>query len=138
MKLRPFNGIVLISLAMLGTGIVQGVRGGFTSPAALLLAGSLASIVAAFCYSGALAIHADSGRASSLSLVGLLPYAFGCYLLFYRGLWTGRTLLEDFSFGTLLGCLLFVYFGYRLVYWTWLFTELGEALRSHRLVVTAS
>lgn len=70
--------------------------------------------------------------------MGFAPFLFGCYLLMYRGVWNSRVLLSDFSLSVLVASVVFVYFGYRLVYWTWQLTEIGEALRSERLIVSVT
>jgi hypothetical protein len=81
---------------------------------------------------------ARSWAGAGSALAGFAPFLFGCYLLFFRGAWNGRLLLVDFSVGALFASAAFVYLGYRLVYWTWRLTEIGEAVRAGRLVISDS
>ena len=130
MTARPETRIIAICIASAITGVVLGVRQGWTTPATSLLVGAVLSVWGMLALARAIM---TSNGASALG--GLIPYTFGCYLLFFRGIWNGRALLTEFSFSALLAALAFIFIGYRLVFWTWQLSEIADAIRTGKLVV---
>ena len=66
---------------------------------------------------------------------GYLPYLFGCYLVFYEGLWRLRTLVSEFSVVTVLLSFLFVVGGYMVVNGTYLASEFGRKVDNGLIVI---
>lgn len=117
-------------------GAVQGFRSGWADGAVPLMVGAVASVVGALVYGRQLMVGGDNPFASMFAaLSGLVPYGFGCYLVFYRGFWDSRVLFHEFSVARLLASLAFIYVGYRLVVWCAQLTDLGASIRSGKLVV---
>ena len=132
---RPETRTLFICIVMAVTGLVQGFVNGWSTSALTLIGGAVAAIVGMMVL-GRVAMRSERPKGGALKgVVGIVPYAFGCYLIFYRGVWGGRLLLESFTIGRLAATIAFVYLGYRLVYWTWQLSEIAEARRSGRLVL---
>lgn len=97
--------------------VVKLVSHGLVGDYLLLLVGSLFSAAGLVGY--LFLIFAKRGQKSILlSLVafsGFVPYAFGAYLVLYRGLWSLRELLVIFSFATIVKAGCFVLAGYAIV-----------------------
>jgi hypothetical protein len=132
---RPETRIIFISLTMFITGLVQGFRRGWNPGPLVLVGGAVLAVVGTLLFGGTLMRQERSFAAAGSALAGFGPYLFGTYLALYRGLWNGRLVFTNFSLASLAAAVAFLYFGYRLVYWTWQLTEIGEALRSGRLRV---
>jgi hypothetical protein len=81
----------------------------------------------------------DRGRKSwlltFLALTGFVPYAFGCYLVFYRGFWGLRELFVRFTIAGLLACILFVVLGYQVVNGMYLLNELVEKASKKEIIL---
>ena len=100
--------------------VVQMIRiGFFASDNRLLLIGSVLTIVSAFGYIMAGYIYGASGRKSIIAMLlatgGLIPWAFGSYLVFYRGFWSLLELGNGFNFIVVGKSLFFVLVGYFIV-----------------------
>lgn len=133
---RPQARVTNFAVVFFITGVVQGFRSGWENGALPLMAGSVASIFGIVAYGRLLMLGEERSFANMFSaLSGLLPYLFGCYLVFYRGFWSCRVLFQDFSLYRLLASLAFIYFGYRVVFWCHQLSALGDALRSGNVVV---
>ena len=125
--------IVLLVLAIVAA--IQMFRLGVSGRYILLMAGSPLSIVALFLYANRIFFVDPATRraernglkAIGFAIVGLVPYLFGCYLVFYEGLWRLRLLLEGFSVGVLVVVLLYVVGGYAVVSAIYNVTEYGRA-----------
>lgn len=139
MAARPLTKACLILLLYLVFGVIIGVRtswGGL--PTRLLVAVPL-SVVGLVAYNRLIYVDAGSvettrswGRA--LAALGAMPaYILGCYLVFLEGLLGGWRLLSAFSASGLAWSLAAVFLGYKIVYHTWLLTEIGERVRVKRL-----
>jgi hypothetical protein len=133
---RPETRILFICIAALVAGVVQGFREGWMPHAFALIGGAIAGVLGMLVFGKSLSRRDRSWTTARSALTGFAPFLFGCYLLFVRGFWNGRTLISGFSLSRVVPVIAFVYFGYRLVYWTWQLAEIGEALRSGRLVVS--
>lgn len=144
MSARPQVKASLILLLFLAIGVAIGVRGTWTGTAARLVIAAPIAIVALFLYGQLLRSDAGDpaprrswGRA--ISAAGVMPaYLLGCYLVFLEGAGGVWTLFRSFSISSLVWSLAAIFFGYRLVYQTWLLTEIGEAVRTGRLRTDAS
>ena len=130
--------IVLISGTMFFTGLVQGLRHSWNAQALLLLVGAVLAVLGMGLYGGSLRSKKPSWTAFGSGLGGFAPYLFGCYLVFIRGMWNARHLLQAFTIGSLLASAAFIYLGYRLVYWTGRLSEIGEGLRTGQIVISGN
>jgi hypothetical protein len=133
---RRYTPIILISLAFLAAGILQGVRSGWSSPAKLLAYGGVASIIGTFLYARSLMLPGRSFRKAIYGAGGFLPHMFSLYLCLYRGLWESHRLLDDFSIDHVAAIAAFLYLGYRLAWWTLQMTEVGVALQAGNIVIS--
>lgn len=100
--------------------IVQTIRIGFSaSDNSILLIGSLLSVVSVFGYTMAGYVYGASGRKSYiamlLALSGFVPWAFGSYLVFYRGVWSLRELQNGFDLMIIVLSVFFILVGYFIV-----------------------
>jgi hypothetical protein len=100
--------------------VVVALRGGADQRHLLLAVGALLSAAAIFAYAVLVStkLKGHVGRGSSpmvLTFSALIPYAFGCYLFFYEGLWRLSNLLHGFSARVVIYSLLFTIGGYWLV-----------------------
>lgn len=91
----------------------------FESDYGLLLLGSLLSIVSVFCYTMTGYIYGASGRKSYLAMLltisGFIPWAFGSYLVFYRGFWSLLELRNGFEIMIIAKSIFFILIGYFIV-----------------------
>lgn len=58
--------------------------------------------------------------------LGGFPWLVGCYFFFYKGLWSLSYLANGFSAGLIFKALIWVIFGYSLVYSAWAVSEIGS------------
>lgn len=135
MMARPETRMLFICIAVGATGIVQGFRSGWTTGALVLLVGSVLSVIGMMAFARTVVRPEVSMTASLSAMGGFAPFLFGCYLVFLRGFWNGRLLFSHFSVTHLIATLVFIYLGYRIVYWCWQLSEIAEAIRTGRLVV---
>jgi len=114
---------------------------GISTRTAILLGGALLSPLALFGYVALIIRKADTGSVKPgigpmlLVLGGLVPYAFGCYLVFYEGLWGFVRLLDAFTFGSLLAATFYVIAGYLIVVAIYRVSEFSRALDEGRIAV---
>jgi drug/metabolite transporter (DMT)-like permease len=111
---------VIPMIVLLIASVVVALRGGTDRRQLLLAVGALLSAAAIFAYavlvSTKLKGHVGRGWAPMLVTVSaLIPYAFGCYLFFYEGLWRLSNLRHGFSTRVVIYSLLFTIGGYWLV-----------------------
>jgi len=110
----------LLSLGILFVAtVVQLLRAGYRPRYLLLLAGSVLSAFALLAF--AMLVAHDAGKKKRglvpmlIGFGGFVPYVFGCYLVFYEGLWRLRALSGGFSLSLLLVSAFFVVLGYAVV-----------------------
>lgn len=131
---KPFGPLVLV----LGFAITQLIRFGNVHDYFFLTMASCVSGAAMFGY-GLIPVL-DRGKKSWLlsfvALAAFVPYLFGCYLVFYRGLWRIKELFTHFSIDGLAARIIFVLLGWYMLYTFWLLTELVKNL--HRPIVGES
>lgn len=132
---KPETRILFCSIVTIALGTVRGFRNGWPASAIVLTAGGMLAIVGMVRFGKALSTAAGSREHAFSGFAGMLPYVYGVYLVGYEGLWSIRGLVQHFSLVQLVPSVLFVYFGYRVVYWTWQLTEIAEGLRTGRIVV---
>lgn len=115
-RLRQLEGQAMLPASLLFYGLWRLSVGDWSVDAMVLTVGSVATVVGVFLYS--LTFDKDSESWSNLwifTLSGLLPWAFGTYLVLYKGLWGLRALLDGFSLSTVMACLLYIVLGYASV-----------------------
>lgn len=139
---RPQTRIAFVCVILLATGIYLGFRDGWATRALIFGLSSVAALGGMWILGGQLMHHARTGRAErSVSnaigaLTGFAPYLFGVYLFFYEGLWgLVAPVSSGFSITHVLGRLIFIYLGYKLVKWTYQMSEIGDQLSSGNLVI---
>lgn len=123
--------IAMHFLLFLWAGI-QAIRGGGTSYLILLLA-DLISAVTLFAFAMLILLKAGVKAERSwvlwiISLGGYVPYFFGCYLVFYKGLWRLRTLLQGFSIMIILKAVVYLIIGYVIVDGIYKISALGNRI----------
>lgn len=88
-----------------------------------------------------LLIVIDKGRKQkswSKSLIpigGMIPYLFGCYLVFYEGLYRLRFLFQGFSFRIIIVACLFIILGYAMVEGIYHISEFGRQVDEGKIIV---
>jgi len=70
-----------------------------------------------------------------LAAGGSIPYVFGCYLVFYEGLWGFVRLINSFTFSSLLASAFYLVTGYAIVVAIYRVSEFGRAFDEGRIVV---
>jgi hypothetical protein len=115
-------------------GAVGAWRHGVARDHVILLLGSLLSGVALLAYG--LSTYGERGRRSwALALASFgafIPYLFGCYLVFYRGLWALTRLRSGFSGSLLLRSAVFIVCGFVVVRSIYRLSELTRAVSEGR------
>ena len=64
------------------------------------------------------------------ALLLFVPYVFGCYLVFYEGLWRLRLLESGFSFGLVFATIVYTVGGFGVVKATYNISEFGRSISS--------
>jgi len=129
-------GVVLVVLFL--TTLLQIIRHGGSTRHWVLLVGS---VLAGLFLLAFVLIAIDAGRKGRgigpmLAALGcFVPYLFGCYLVFYEGLWRLRTLVAQFSILTIIFSLLFMVGGYLVVNGTYRMSEFGRRVDEGRIVI---
>lgn len=101
--------------------------------------GAILSVVAMIAYGLLIAI--DKGRKqkgwskSLIAIGGFIPYSFGCYLVFYEGLYKLRFLLHGFSFRTIIVACIFIVVGYTIVQGIYHISEFGRQVDEGKIIV---
>ena len=138
---RPATRLTGILLALLAVAVYLGFRDGFGGRAGLLIVSALVAWGGMFVFQRQLHQDAVTGSAErslrnmARSFGGFLPYLLGLYLVLVEGFWTLRTVSESFSARYILGRLLFIYLGYRLVSWTYQLSKIGRSIDSGAIVI---
>lgn len=88
----------------------------------LLFAGSIISIIGIYGYYLSIVIFYKEIQSKQkhhmlaiLTLSGLLPYVFACYLVLVRGLWNLKSLSNSISFLIIAKSIIFIVLGYNIV-----------------------
>ncbi len=114
---------------------------GISTRTTLLLSGALTSPLALFGYVALIVNKAYAGAPIRgmgpmlLAAGGSIPYVFGCYLVFYEGLYGFVRLISNFTFGPLLASAFYLVTGYAIVVAIYRVTEFARALDEGRITV---
>lgn len=100
-----------------------------------LAAGGVVAIAGVFAFGSTLSTTSRSLRGAVAGLAGFIPYLYGLYLFAYEGLWSAAE-LSQFTLSALAASLFFIYFGYRIIYWTWQLSEIAGAVQSGRVILS--
>lgn len=134
----PANALVAAALLFLGESFVNG----FGRSEVLVILASLVSLPVLFLYPLLTSRDgAPPSRGTLRMFVGLgafIPYAIGCYLALYEGLWGLLQLLRGFSFSALFWSLACCVLGFVVVNGMYRLTELCRAVDEHRIIVRRS
>jgi hypothetical protein len=131
------RGVVALLVLAVAAGVKM-FRHGAQGHYMLLLVGALFTIVSLWAYPAYIAsergqVRRAWWRALFITVAGLIPYLFGCYLVFYEGFWRMRGLLDGFSASLLVVSLLFVVGGWQVVNSIYKATEFGRAVSEGRV-----
>ncbi len=134
------GGQVLIGLVpVLIYSIVQLVRYGNQGDYMLLLTGSLLSAGAVMGYIINELTNGVKGKKSFLAMIlafaGLIPWAFGSYVVFVSGFWSLKGLVDGFSIMLILRALAAIFFGYMVVSNFYKITEIGKAISNKAFAI---
>ena len=132
---RPETRILSISIVTILIGIVQGLGTSWPISSLAVIGGGVLAILGVLLFGRTLSDTSRSIQGALSALAGFVPYVYGLYLLVYEGLWGVRALFQHFSVLGLTTCLAFVYFGYRIVHWTWRLSEIAEGRRTGKILV---
>jgi hypothetical protein len=100
---------------------------------ALLLLGSILSICLIVGYSSLFGKTEKSWLSAMIAFGGFIPYLFGCYLFFYRGIRRLADLAEGFAFLTVVKAICFILLGYIVVSGLYRLTEIVRMSKEGRL-----
>ena len=131
----------IASLLVAVVAVILMFQEGISARPAFLLGGALLSPIAIFGYVWLMIRKADSGGPKPgigpmlFAAGGFAPYAFGCYLVFYEGLWGFVRLFDAFTFGSLLARAFYLVAGYAIVLAIYRVSEFGRALDEGRIAV---
>jgi hypothetical protein len=132
-----------ISSLLIGTvALVLIAKNGFHVRPAVLLGGALMSIMSVFAYGCLIIRDANAGAVRKgiipmlFSLSGFIPYAFGCYLALYEGLWSLTQLINSFSFAIIGASFFYLIMGYFIVLTIYNLSEFERAISEGRIVIT--
>lgn len=139
-QFSTLGGKVLTGLIpVLIYSIVQLVRHGNQSDYMLLLVGSLLSAAAVMGYIINELTNGVKGKkgflAMFLAFAGLIPWAFGSYVVFVSGFWSLKELADGFSIIVILKALAAIFFGYMIVSNFYKITEIGKAISNKAFVI---
>ncbi len=111
-------------------GIVRIIKLGFDWQGIALIDGFLLSIIGYFFYSIATSrYHRDKRKTwgrGLLTFTGLLPYLYGCFLVFYKGFYGFKYLFDGVTIWEAIVPVLWIIIGYRIVNYTYLITKLAK------------
>lgn len=98
----------------------------------VLLVGSVISGAAIIGYVISILVYGLEGKRSYvamfLTFFGFIPWIFGSYLVLYKGFWSLKDLIDDFSFIVLLKSAFYIVFGYIVVSKFYQITEFGRKI----------
>ena len=131
----------IASLLVAAVAVILFFQEGVSTRPAFLLGGALLSPIALFGYVWLMIHKADTGGPRPgigpmlVAWGGFAPYAFGCYLVFYEGLWGFVRLFDVFTFASLLAKAFYFIAGYVIVLAIYQVSEFGRALDEGRISV---
>lgn len=138
-KLSVKGYIASVLVAILAVILI--FQDGISTRTTLLLSGALTSPLALFGYVTLIVNKAYAGAPIRgmgpmlLAAGGSIPYVFGCYLVFYEGLYGFVRLISNFTFGPLLASAFYLVTGYAIVVSIYRVTEFARALDEGRITV---
>ena len=138
-KLSVKGYIASVLVAILAVILI--FQDGISTRTTLLLSGALTSPLALFGYVALIVNKAYAGAPIRgmgpmlLAAGGSIPYVFGCYLVFYEGLYGFVRLISNFTFGPLLASAFYLVTGYAIVVAIYRVTEFARALDEGRITV---
>lgn len=138
-KLSVKGYIASVLVAILAVILI--FQDGISTRTTLLLSGALTSPLALFGYVTLIVNKAYAGAPIRgmgpmlLAAGGSIPYVFGCYLVFYEGLYGFVRLISNFTFGPLLASAFYLVTGYAIVVAIYRVTEFARALDEGRITV---
>jgi hypothetical protein len=138
-KLSVKGYIASVLVAILAVILI--FQDGISTRTTLLLSGALTSPLALFGYVTLIVNKAYAGSPIKgmgpmlLAAGGSIPYVFGCYLVFYEGLYGFVRLISNFTFGPLLASAFYLVTGYAIVVAIYRVTEFARALDEGRITV---
>jgi hypothetical protein len=138
-EISTMGFIASLSIAVVAAIIIY--QDGISAHSEFLLGGSLLSPLAIFGYVWLIIRKADSGGPKPgigpmlVAVGGFVPYAFGCYLVFYEGLWGFVRLIDAFTFSSLFAKVFYLIAGYVIVHAIYRVSEFGRALDEGRVEV---
>ena len=130
---------ILAAFFIIILSVVQIFRNGFTTRYLYLIFSAILSVAAMLAFG--LLIAVDKGRKQKgwhqflISMGGFIPYLFGCYLVFYEGLYRLRFLLHGFSFRIIIVACLFIILGYAIVKGTYNISGFGRQVDEGKIIV---
>jgi hypothetical protein len=113
--------------------IIQIIRFGIVGDYAFLLFGSILSICLIGGYSSLFGKTEKSWLSAIIAFGGFIPYLFGCYLFFYRGIWRLADLAQGFALLTIVKAVCFILFGYIVVSGLYRLTEIVRISKEARV-----
>lgn len=139
-QFSTLGGKVLTGLIpILIYSIVQLLRYGNRSDYLLLLIGSLLSAGAVMGYIINELTNGIKGKKSFLAMflafAGLIPWAFGSYVVFVSGFWSLKDLADGFSIFVIVKTLAAILFGYMVVSNFYKITEIGKAISNKEFAI---
>lgn len=133
---RPEMRLFFICVTMTVVGLIRGFRDHWPTSSLTMAIGGVFAVAGMLALGRSLLRATGPGPGGFLAIGGFLTYAYGLYLFGYEGVWAARRLVGDFSAPGLIAALAFAYFGYRVVYWIWRMSEIAEARRTGRIVLS--
>ncbi len=132
-EFSKLGGKAITALAIvLIYSIVQLIRLGNQGDYLFLLIGSLLSAAAIMGYIINELTNGVKGKkgflAMTLAFGGLIPWAFGSYVVFVSGFWSLKNLADGFSSIVILKAIVFVFVGYVVVSNFYRITEIGKGI----------
>ena len=115
--------------------VIQIFRLGPTHRYVFIVLGSMCSILILLSYASYAAHGCGQIRHTKATPVGFItrfgdpiPYLFGYYLLFYEGFWKGWSLIDSFSWGSMIIRLVYILGGYAVVSGVYKLSEFVRAV----------
>ncbi len=134
---------IFVTACILIYSTVQIFRVGLSNKYLILIFVSILSIVEMIAYIFVEFMMATGNRQKSWTKAlilfgGFIPYLFGCYLVFYEGLYRLRLLASGFSFRILIISCMYVIAGFVIVKSIYNITEFGKRLDEGKIVIENS
>jgi hypothetical protein len=124
--------IVVVSLLQL-------IHIGYADKYIFIMVGAIVSPVAMLMYLMQVVKHSGMGKRGFIPMLiavsGFIPYLFGCYLVFYEGIWNLKSIFNGFSFTVILRSAYYVFFGYAVLMGIYKVSELGKAIDDENIII---